>query len=665
LAATLEQQPVARRAGASASLRPAVAAATALTLVLAFRAGGFFPAVTGWVVIALCATLVLHITLSERPFAGWSRTLTVATGALALLAAWTLLSGAWSDAQARALPEFDRALAYLLVVVLAGAGARRAGDLPALVRWTGFAIGVVCVAAVLSRVVPEAVPTDPGFDADRLAFPLTYWNALGAFSAIGLVVLLCVSCSAAQPPWARIAAAGLLPVVAATLLLTFSRGGLAAAAIGLLLFAAIGRRRGLVVALPAAALPTSALIAIVLGSERLTSEHFATAAAAGERRRVLVALVAAALAAAMLRAVGLVADRRLAAARPRGGRRAAVAAVLVAVAAVAGLAVAVDLPARIEDQRRAFVEGDVVPVTSDPSDRLTQAGNNGRLAQWRVALDTFEAEPLRGTGAGTYRLAWERDRPPGSAPAVDGHSLYLETLAELGVPGLAALAVALGALLFALARGLRGPDRDAHAALLAAALALLAHAAIDWDWEMPVLWIWLLAAGGLAAAGAARPGAGRPLPRMARVVAGLAVLLATLTPWSVIRSESALGSAVSAFKSGDCGAAASAALDSLGALDVRAEPLEILGYCDIRARRPGLAVDAMRAALARDPGAWQYAYGLAVALAVAGEDPRAAAAEALRRNPLDQRARHLERALREAGPRRWPRVAMRAAIPLR
>ena len=63
-------------------------------------------------------------------------------------------------------------------------------------------------------------------------------------------------------------------------------------------------------------------------------------------------------------------------------------------------------------------------------------------------------------------------------------------------------------------------------------------------------------------------------------------------------------------------------------------------------RAAGLAVDAMRAARVRDPRNWQYAYGLAVAQALAGEDPRPSAALALRLNPLEPLARKLVRDMR-------------------
>lgn len=55
-----------------------------------------------------------------------------------------------------------------------------------------------------------------------------------------------------------------------------------------------------------------------------------------------------------------------------------------------------------------------------------------------MALDQFEAHPIAGGGAGTYRGYWLVHRPLPIYVA-NAHSLYLETLAEEGVVGLAAL----------------------------------------------------------------------------------------------------------------------------------------------------------------------------------------------------------------------------------
>ena len=52
-------------------------------------------------------------------------------------------------------------------------------------------------------------------------------------------------------------------------------------------------------------------------------------------------------------------------------------------------------------------------------------------------------------------------------------------------------------------RRLRGPGRHAYAAFLAAAVALLIHAGVDWDWEMPALFVWFFGAAGVVLA--ARP----------------------------------------------------------------------------------------------------------------------------------------------------------------
>jgi hypothetical protein len=344
--------------------------------------------------------------------------------------------------------------------------------------------------------------------------------------------------------------------------------------------------------------------------------------------------------------------------------------VLAAVAAaaflgVAGAAVAADAPSRLADRwDAAFTEG-TIPNSGDERDRLGEVRANGRVEHWRVAWDAFRAEPLTGTGAGTFRLEWDRERPT-QQNVTDAHSLYVEALGELGLPGLAFLLIALVVPLGVAVRRLFGPERQAHAAFLGAGAALLVHAGLDWDWEMPVLFAWYFgAAGVVCAARAERAGSWSP-GRLTRVAAGLGCLFLTLAPVSVAASQRALDAGTAAFRAGDCAGTIDAALDSLDALGVRPEPYELLGYCNLRAGREDLAVRAFQAARERDPDDWQYAYGLAIAEALNRQDPRPMAREALALNPLDARTRDLAVVLREGdGPGDWARTAARAQVAFR
>jgi hypothetical protein len=180
---------------------------------------------------------------------------------------------------------------------------------------------------------------------------------------------------------------------------------------------------------------------------------------------------------------------------------------------------------------------------------------------------------------------------------------------------------------------------------------------------MPVLFLWLFAAGGMLLAGDGLRDTQEPR-RLTRVLAGLGCLLIVLTPVLVVRSQTALDRSSEALRRGDCGTAVDSALNSLDALRLRAEPFEILGWCDIRAGQHALAVGAMKAAIARDPDNWQYPYGLAVASAFAGEDPRSAARDSLSLNPRDSQTLRLVRAFRGADPVAWRRAAAKLPLPV-
>jgi O-antigen ligase len=142
---------------------------------------------------------------------------------------------------------------------------------------------------------------------------------------------------------------------------------------------------------------------------------------------------------------------------------------------------------------------------------------------WHVAWHEVELNPWLGSGAGTFDRYWLIYRPVSSF-ARDAHSLYLETLAELGPIGLVLLLAALALPLLVLRK-----RRDPMLATAAAGyVAYLVHAGVDWDWELPAVTLCgLICGGGLLVW--ARPGRSRELGRWERLaLAAPAVALAVL-----------------------------------------------------------------------------------------------------------------------------------------
>src|SRR5439155_26046801 len=118
---------------------------------------------------------------------------------------------------------------------------------------------------------------------------------------------------------------------------------------------------------------------------------------------------------------------------------------------------------------------------------LGNVNGEGRYQFWQSAAAARRAHPLAGTGAGTFEYWWARKSTIDGAFVRDAHSLYMQTLAELGIVGLALLG---GFLAFALVSGgvraLRRRDDEDDAAVTAAATAAVAAfaaaAALDWVW---------------------------------------------------------------------------------------------------------------------------------------------------------------------------------------
>lgn len=660
----IEPQPESRRAAWTA--RAACLLPGALVAFLGFHAGGFFAGTTAGVAAALAVALLLRLMLAEHPFAGFGPALLVAVASLALFAAWTLLSATWSGASSRALLEFDRVLVYLLVLVLAGSAARSAERIRWMMAGVAGAILAIGGAGLISRTLPHLLVTAPNIQNNRLSYPLTYWNTLGMLCAVGVVLCFHMASSEREPAALRVLGAAAVPVLATSVFFTFSRGGIAAGVVGIVVYVLVAHPRSLLVGLVTTVPATAIALVVAAHAPRLASDHPTTVSATGQGHRVALAVALCALGAALVRLLGVWVDRRLArirlpwrpSARTRWG--AAIAVLIVVVAA----ALALGAPSTLDRQWKRFVSPASVSTSGNLSQRLTNPGNNGRIEHWRVAVDAFLAHPLHGNGAGTYENLWSQHRRLDFS-VVHAHSLYVGVLGELGLVGLILILIPILAILVVLARRSRGRHRALYGGIFAASVAWALHTGVDWDWQMPGAGLWVFALGGLALA---RPLGAPVTARMApsrtlRLAAGVACLVLAFTPALVAISQAQLDRSTQAFRRGDCTTATSHALSAANVLGTRPEPFEILGLCDASLHRANLSVEMISRAVARDPHDWQYVYELALVRGAAGLDPRAAAQKALHLNPLEPITRQLARNLASDKPQTWRRVASTATLP--
>lgn len=630
----------------------------ALVVYLSFNSGGYFPDTPAVAAILLVILLVLRVTLLPEPFAAFSAPLAIAAGALGLLSAWILLSALWSDAPGRALIEFDRAFLYLLVLVICGSVARTATRLRWMAAALALGIVVVAIAALATRLAPDHFPTSiPAIGESNLAYPLTYSNALGILCVLGAILCLYFATSVNQARSVRALGCAALPILATTVYLTLSRGPVAAAIIGVVAFVLIGRPRGLATGLLAAVPASVVAVASAYQHPVLTSANSQTASAASQGHRVALVLSLCVAAGAILRLLLTPLDDRLRAfSLPDDTRRPVLAggwvALLVVVLAVA---VAVDAPSKVSDQYHRFVNTGQASPTQDVRQSVFSSANRGIVDNWSVALDAFRASPLHGQGAGDYENYWNQHRPAHQASynVVNAHSLYAQTLGDLGVVGFALLLALLVSILVALLPFRRGPNRSLYAALFATALAFVAHAGVDWDWEMPAVTVGVFALGGAALAAHVRTMEASPATQAGRVTVGVLLLAGLVTPALIFVSQRQLNDARDALREGHCARAIDRATASIETISLRPEPYEVLALCQQQRGRTGFAVQAMRKAVDKDPDNWRYHFELGVLLGGARLDARPELVTAHRLNPLEHDTSELLKAVPAGSAVNW------------
>jgi len=300
-------------------------------------------------------------------------------------------------------------------------------------------------------------------------------------------------------------------------------------------------------------------------------------------------------------------------------------------------AVRLDGPTGAFDRALDAFHRDPEATPDDLSGRLLSVSGHGRADYWRVAAGMVADHPLLGAGAATFNRNWLADRPV-PHQARDAHNLYLETVAALGPIGLAVLLLALAPPLVAFGR-VRGDP--VGAALAGVYAAFLVHAAVDWDWEIPLLALGGLVCGtGLVARGRV-PGGPTAVRLPGPLVVGLGCCVVAIGLAAHIGNR-ALASAQHELATGRPERALARARTARTWMPWSAEPWQLIGQAHLAAGRDAKARASLLEAARRDPGAWST--WLSLASITPSSEAALARAEAL--NPLSSTVSEVREATR-------------------
>jgi hypothetical protein len=571
-------------------------------LVVFVATGGTDLGPNTWVQIALlaigvgCATALVVRRGARTPAAS------VATVALfAALAALTYLSIAWSVQPATSWLEADRTLSYLAAFAAAMALARLTpGRWPAVVGAVGTVTAIVCGYALLTKVLPATL--DPGDTLGRLRAPFDYWNATGLMAALGLPACLWAGTRPATGRLLRSLTVPALAVLFTTLVLSYSRGALLAAVIGLgCWFVLVPLRLRAALLLAAGAAFGAVATVWALAHHAITHDNFSLAARTAQGHDFGLVLLGVVIVSAVAGFLLTRAMDRVSLGEPvrrRIGVALLVCVALVPVVAVAGAAAS-----------SRGLTGQVSHVWTELTSTAASTGpgnNPGRLAQlsnsrplyWKEGLKVGEHSLLAGTGAGGFDTARTR-YTTNPLEVAHAHSYAIETFADFGLIGIAlslALLVMWGrAVKSTLGTGRAEPGHVAERTGLITMLAIVVtygvSSLIDWTWFIPGVTVpALVCAGWLAGRGplgetttattantadtvSGQPG---PLP-LGRIAAAIGVVAAALIVawfvWQPLHSSDQVTAAIGAMTRGDAPAALADARGAASSDPVAVDPL--------------------------------------------------------------------------------------------
>ena len=476
-----------------------------LVLYLAFASGGYDLVSRSQVGIIAWWAVLLGIAVGVLPAARVTRAGRIALAVVGALVLWTAAGALiWTDSTERSVIELSRVATLfgvftLLVLIQGRNGLRHA------INAIAAAVAIISVVALTDRFLPDLLPfgLDYNFPANypaaRLNYPLEYWNGLAAFVALGVGPLIWIAASG-KTIVGRAAASGILPVIGLAGYLTASRGGvIEVLAVLIVMVILFPKRILLLLTLLAPAAGTILLVSLVNDRPEVR-DLIQGDLASSQGTEMFWITVAVLIVVAGLQALAMFgmkkSDLKLPEPSHAAARNTGIAAAAIAVLVLVGVVASGSAGDRWSEFKQ--------PQSGETVNRLGSFASGERYENWKSALDASSSERLTGIGPGTYEY-WYAREGGGFTFVRDAHSIYLESLAEMGPVGLIlVLALILGPLGMAVALALkRGSEwRRGMAAAAAAGMTAFAVAAgIDWAWEMTVLPVmfFVLAAGILGA----------------------------------------------------------------------------------------------------------------------------------------------------------------------
>lgn len=525
-----------------------------LVVYLGLEGGGYDPIIRDQLGIVVWWGVLLGVVVGALPLSRLRYRSLAAVGLLAAYVTWVTLSASWSTSPEGGIADAGRVATYLGVFALAlslrtSKGARR------MIGAVGTAIAVISVVGLLSRLHPAWFPSAGETSEflpsarDRLAYPLGYWNGVASLTAIGLPLVLYLATSARRIAVQAVAASA-LPAMLLTVYFTLSRGGSIASFVAVILFLCLAWDR-LPKAATAAVTGVGGAILIQAAIQRHALNSGLSTPLAHSQGDELLAMTLVVCAGVGLIQAGL-AIALAHGQRPTWSEPSRRTSLRFGASASGLLIILVIAAGATGTASKAWHEFKEAKGVGNRTTRLGSFSSNGRWPYWRSTLKENATAPLVGTGSGSFEAWWAAHGNGGFVR--DAHSLYFETLGELGIVGLALLIAFLGWVLAMgvrhYLRAVRG-GRTRLGACLATCIAFCLGAGADWLWELAVVPIAFLLIASVVVNAETRRRKGAAVPIWARVTTAVAALMAMAVIAIPLGAAASLQASQAAARSGE------------------------------------------------------------------------------------------------------------------